>query len=73
MSHHGKQEISVWFFIGVLLFIYGFLIIGATLTSGPETNVVFAEYHIGTWWGALLIVLGAFYSVAFRPNKLGNK
>ena len=68
MAHH-KQEISVWFFIGVLLFIYGFLIIGATLTSGAESNVVFAEYHIGTWWGALLIVLGAFYSIAFRPGK----
>ena len=66
---HQKQEISVWFFIGVLLFIYGFLIIGATMTSGAESNVVFAEYHIGTWWGALLIVLGAFYSIAFRPKK----
>ena len=66
---HGKQEISVWFFIGVLLVIYGFLIIGATLTSGVQDNVVFAEYHIGTWWGALLLVIGAFYSVTFRPRK----
>jgi hypothetical protein len=66
---HGKQEISVWFFIGVLLFIYGILIIGATVTSGAEADVKFAEYHIGTWWGALLIALGAFYSIAFRPNK----
>jgi hypothetical protein len=66
---HGKQEISVWFFIGVLLVIYGFLIIGATVTSGPQENVKFAEYHIGTWWGALLLVIGAFYSVAFRPGK----
>jgi hypothetical protein len=66
---HGKQEISVWFFIGGLLVIYGILIIGATLTSGAESNVKFAEYHIGTWWGALLIVLGLFYSIAFRPQK----
>jgi len=66
---HGKQEISVWFFIGVLLFIYGILIIGATVTSPPESNVMFAEYHIGNWWGALLLVLGAFYSYTFRPRK----
>jgi heme A synthase len=67
---HGKQEISVWFFIGVLLVIYGILIIGATVTSGPNDQVVFAEYHIGTWWGALLLVIGAIYSIAFRPKKL---
>jgi hypothetical protein len=67
MAH--KQEISVWFFIGVLLFIYGILIIGATLTSGVQDNVVFAEYHIGTWWGALLLLIGAIYTYAFRPGK----
>ena len=45
------------------------LIIGATVTSGAQSDVKFAEYHIGTWWGALLIVLGLFYSIAFRPQK----
>ncbi|HEY3838330.1 MAG TPA: hypothetical protein VGL72_17245 [Bryobacteraceae bacterium] len=65
---HGKEELSVWFFIGVLLLIYGILIIGATVTSGPESNVVFGEYHIGTWWGALLAVLGLIYTLAFRPK-----
>jgi hypothetical protein len=63
-----KQEISVWFFIGVLLAIYGVLIVGATLTSPPEADVKFSEYHIGVWWGALLFVLGLFYSIAFRPK-----
>jgi hypothetical protein len=66
---HAKQEISVWFFIGVLLLIYGILIIGATVASGAQSDVKFAEYHIGTWWGLLLVVLGAFYSIAFRPRK----
>ena len=66
---HAKQEISVWFFIGVLLAIYGVLIVGATITSPPEADVKFSEYHIGIWWGALLFVLGMFYSIAFRPKK----
>jgi FtsH-binding integral membrane protein len=64
-----KQEISVWFFIGVLLAIYGVLIVGATITSPPKEDVVFSQYHIGIWWGALLFVLGMFYSIAFRPKK----
>lgn len=65
---HGKQEISVWFFIGVLLLIYGVLIEGAALTGG-DSGVTLAEYHIGRWWGMLLIVLGVLYSVVFRPKK----
>ena len=64
-----KQEISVWLFIGVLLAIYGILIVGATITSPPESDVKFSEYHIGMWWGALLFVLGMFYSIVFRPKK----
>ena len=66
---HGKKEFSVWFFIGILLAIYGVLIIGATLTSGVEADVKFSEYHIGAWWGGLLLVLGLVYSIAFRPKK----
>lgn len=66
---HGKKEISVWFFIGVLLLIYGVLIIGASMTSGPEPNVMFSEYHVGNYWGVLLVVLGLIYSVAFRPGR----
>lgn len=66
---HGKKEISVWFFIGVLSLIYGILIIGATATSGSEPGVMFGEYHVGTWWGGLLAVLGTFYSIVFRPRK----
>lgn len=66
---HEQQEISVWFFIGVLLAIYGLLIIGATLSSPAEPGVVFSQYHVGTWWGALLFIMGLFYSIAFRPNK----
>ena len=64
-----KNEISVWFFIGVLLLIYGVLIIGATVTAGAEPGVVFGQYHVGTWWGLLLVVLGLVYSIAFRPRK----
>ncbi len=58
----------MWFFIGVLLAIYGVLIVGATMTSPPEADVKFSEYHIGLWWGLLLFVLGMFYSIAELPE-----
>jgi hypothetical protein len=64
--------ISVWFFIGALLLIYGVLIAAAglyDLATTPEHPVVLANLHAGIWWGALLIVLGGFYSIRFRPGR----
>ena len=64
--------VSIWFFIGALLLLYGILITGAglyELSNPPEHPVVHAELHAGIWWGALLLVLGIFYSVKFRPGR----
>jgi len=71
---HREGMVSVWFFIGVLLLAYGILILGAglyELTSPPEHPVVLSNLHAGIWWGVLLIVMGALYSVKFRRGK-GN-
>lgn len=68
----GRHFISIWFFIGVLLLIYGVIILGFGLyglTSPPEREVVMANLHTELWWGALLIVLGAVYSYYFRPGR----
>ena len=44
---HGKGLISIWFFIGVLLLVYGVLILGAGVVSNssspPEHPVVLAR------------------------------
>jgi FtsH-binding integral membrane protein len=66
-KHH---IIPVWFFVGVLLFVYGVLIFIsglAELSHPPDT--VLAELHAPVWWGALLIVLGGMYCLIFRPKK----
>lgn len=67
-----KHYISIWFFIGALLLVYGILIGAAeiyALSNPPEHRPVLFELHAGLWWGALLTVLGAFYVVKFRPGK----
>jgi hypothetical protein len=64
------QIIPVWFFVGVLLFVYGVLIFAsgvAELNHPPDT--VLANLHAPVWWGALLIVLGGSYCFFFRPRK----
>ena len=69
---HRPGMLSIWFFIGSLLLAYGVLILGAglyELAVPPEHPVVHADLHAGIWWGALLIALGAFYSVRFAPGR----
>jgi len=71
MSEH-KHVIPIWFFIGILLTVYGVLILGAGLwdvINGIKRDVVMAEVHAGVWWGILLLVLGGFYCLRFRPGK----
>jgi hypothetical protein len=74
-----KHFISIWFFIGVQLAIYGVLILGsgiyeliappaAQAQSGIESNVM-GHLHAAIWWGALLLALGIVYTAGFRPRK----
>lgn len=67
-----KTRISIWYFIGSLLVIYGVLILGAGLyefVSPPEHKVVLANLHAGVWWGALMLALGCVYVYLFRPGR----
>ncbi len=67
--------ISIWFFIGLLLLIYGVLILGSGLYEyfNPPAvqTVVLSELHAGIWWGVLLLALGVIYIAKFRPRRNG--
>ena len=68
---HGSG-IPIWFFIGVLLTVYGVLILGyglMELATGQTANVILANLHAPIWWGATLLALGLFYGVRFRPRR----
>jgi hypothetical protein len=69
---HREEMISIWFFIGLLLLAYGVLIAGSgiyELFSPPAHPVVMADLHTPIWWGALLLTIGAVYSIRFAPKR----
>ena len=71
-SHSQESRISIWFFIGMLLLVYGLLILGAgihDLLVPPEQQPVLANLHAGIWWGGLVAVLGGIYTYRFFPGK----
>jgi heme/copper-type cytochrome/quinol oxidase subunit 3 len=68
--HSGR--ISIWFFIGVLLTVYGALIAGygvVEMSTGKTAHVILANLHAPLWWGGLLLTLGLFYLIKFRPGR----
>ena len=67
-------HISIWFFIGVLLTVYGAMIFGYglyELATDQLANVVLANLHAPVWWGGLMLLLGLFYGMRFRPGRNG--
>ena len=65
-----RYLISIWFVLGVLLLIYGVAIFSAGLMdrNAPRAHtVVLAELHAQIWWGALLLIIGAVYTLKFSP------
>ena len=70
-----SRHISIWFFIGVLLTVYGALIFGygiVELITGHTANVVLSNLHAPVWWGGLMTILGLFYLIKFRPGRKGK-
>jgi len=69
---HGSGFLSIWFFIGVLLTIYGVLITGTgiyELIHPPAHPPVLAELHASLWWGLILLIIGLIYFIRFFPKK----
>jgi len=69
---HGHGLLSIWFFIGILLTVYGVLITATgliELSSPPANPPVLANLHASIWWGAVLLVIGLVYLIRFYPKK----
>jgi hypothetical protein len=77
---HGSGS-PIWFFIGVLLVIYGAMILGygvfewvnvAHYGGQYPAGVQLTSLHTPVWWGGLLAALGVLYVVKFRPWRAGK-
>lgn len=68
----GGKGISIWFFIGTQLLIYGFIIFVANIWEvfyPIQRVIILKELNFGIWWGLLLFIIGIVYFFSFRPWK----
>lgn len=64
-----RRIFQVWFFIGVLLSLYGFMLTAAGVyqwTHLPAT--VLAGTHSTFWAGVILLIVGGIYTVTYWPR-----
>jgi hypothetical protein len=62
--------IPVWFFVGVILLIYGVIVLATGIyeLSNPPSTVL-ASLHPALWWGGLLTIMGGVYVYVHMPKK----
>jgi len=68
-----SSGIPIWFFVGISLLVNGLLVLQAgirELLYPPAHPVILFHLHANIWWGALLALLGLFYCIWFRPQRL---
>jgi uncharacterized membrane protein YoaK (UPF0700 family) len=70
LNHRHHRMLSVWFFIGVLLFVYGVIITYIGVRDFHRASrVVLAQYHAPLWGGVLLLALGVIYTFFNWPRR----
>lgn len=72
---HGSR-IPIWFFIGLLLTVYGVMIVSygcyEAITGNFASGVQLTNLHTPIWWGGVLLIVGLVYLIKFRPGR-GNQ
>jgi FtsH-binding integral membrane protein len=68
------RMLPVWFFIGVILTIYGVMIfIEGLLEFSRPPDTVLAGSHSPIWWGAIMVVVGVVFTVRnHKPTSGGH-
>jgi hypothetical protein len=65
-------KIPIWFFVGVLLTIYGALIGGHGVyawVTHERSVAVLANLHAAVWWGGMILIFGLIYCWKFFPRR----
>lgn len=62
------EPLPIWFFVGLILLVYGILVLVGHFTGAPRQTVL-AETKPGLWWGAIITLAGGvFLGIGLRAR-----
>lgn len=64
-----KTPISIWFFVGIVLLVYGIVLIFSGLFE-PQRDTALAHLKPNLWWGGVMAFIGIIFIIINR--KLGG-
>ena len=57
-SKKASEPLPIWFFVGLILLVYGVLVIAADFLGAPRETVL-ANTRPALWWGGVIVMSGA--------------
>ncbi len=67
-----REPLPIWFFVGLILTVYGVLVIAGSV-FGDEDTTILAEIRPGLWWGAFMTAFGAVFAwLGWRMHSKSN-
>ncbi len=61
------RMLPVWFFIGIILILYGIMIFAEGLYDlGHPPGTILEELHPAIWWGIFMAVVGVIFTLKNR-------
>lgn len=67
-----RDPLPIWFFVGLILTVYGVLVIAGSV-FGDEDTTILAEIRPGLWWGAFMTAFGAVFAwLGWRMHSKNN-
>lgn len=54
MTTEPKEPLSIWFFVGAMLVLYGVIVLGSGLFGTPRPTVL-GDTQPSLWWGAVML------------------
>lgn len=55
------EPLPIWFFVGVILLVYGVLVVAGGFLPADRTTVL-GETRPSLWWGGIMVVAGGIFT-----------
>jgi hypothetical protein len=73
VAETSKTMISIWLWVGIILGVYGLIVLATGVAAIGSTNeIVVRGHNPALWWGAIMTLAGIVFTVIGRLAGRGN-